>query len=231
MNSILLLLAGIAALPIAKKLAARAKELLPIARDNIIAFLNSGSYAFERVTGVDIPDDFQHVVEEFIKNAVRLGATFSEQYVCLPEFWNKVLKYILAKNPAQALSLGQQLLAWMKSVDWKTATIALIMRTLPDELKPYVNQVKAIEATNVAQGEVTKSIGTAILANRIPATVVIPTREQLKPLVDGAATALKAAPEAATTLTEKYAAGGMTPELVAEIEKRHAERMKALKAA
>ena len=39
------------------------------------------------------------------------------------------------------------------------------------ELRPIVNEIKEIEATKVAQGQIAVNVGSAVLANTVPASV------------------------------------------------------------
>lgn len=218
-GNILLVLSCAAAPFLAKKLIPIFRSGVPKVADKAIEFLTGIDDAIERKTGWDIPDGWQVRLDDFIRAGVSSGVTFAEQYVYSKDFWEKVIKAIVSKRPPDMAALITQLTTWLKSVDWK----GKVLESLPDELRPIVNEIKEIEATKVAQGQIAVNVGSAVLANTVPASVKIPAPEDLKPLIKGGAAALKAEPE--KPLVPEFAKTGMTSELAAEISRRHEARM------
>jgi hypothetical protein len=218
-GNILLILSCAAAPFVAKKLIPIFRSGVPKIAEKAVEILTGIDDAIERKTGWDIPDGWQTRLDDFIRAGVSSGVAFAEQYVYSKDFWEKVIKAIVSKRPPDMAALVTQLTTWLKSVDWK----GKVLESLPDELRPIVNEIKEIEATKVAQGQIAVNVGSAVLANTVPASVKIPAPEDLKPLIKGGAAALKLEP--VKPLAPEYAKSGMTAELAAEISRRHEGRM------
>jgi len=219
-GSIMLILSCAAAPFVAKKLVAVFRNGLPGLKGKMTDIMTGLDDSFEDKTGIDIPDRWQIRLDEFIRSGISNGVVFAEQYVYSKDFWEKVVKALISKRPANLAELLTQLMAWLKAVDWK----GKVLDSLPDELRPIVNEVKEIEATKVAQGQIAVNVGSASLAGTLPAAAVrVPTVQDLKPMIQGGAAALKAEP--VRPLASEFAKNGMTSELAAEISRRHEARM------
>lgn len=218
MNTLLVFFGGSIAALLAKGLVGKLKVLMPEARDaagkNIPRIIDS----IEEKTGWDVPDGFEKSFNDTLHNIVLRSAAFAEGYIYNPAFWNKVFRALLSSKASNAKALAQQLIEWLRTVDWQTA----VLDSLPADLRPIVNEVKEAEATKTAVSGVQLFVNASKASNMLPANASIaPTAEEMKPLVQSAASSIKLMP----SLTDEYKAGGMTKKLADEISRRHEARM------
>lgn len=218
MNTLLAFFGGSIAALLAKGLVGKLKVFVPWLKEesgNQIPKLIDG---IEEKTGWDVPDGFEKSFNDTLHNIVLRSAAFAEGYIYNPAFWNKVFRALLSSKTAGAKALAQQLIEWLRTVDWQTA----VLDSLPAELRPIVNEVKEAEATKVAVGGVQLFVNASKASNMLPANASIaPTDEEMKPLVQDAAKAIKLMPP----LMDDFKAGGMTKKLADEISRRHEARM------
>jgi hypothetical protein len=218
MDTLLAFFGGSIAALLAKGLVGKLKVLLPEARDaagkNIPRIIDS----IEEKTGWDVPDGFEKSFNDTLHNIVLRSAAFAEGYIYNPAFWNKVFRALLSSKASNAKALMQQLIEWLRTVDWQTA----VLDSLPADLRPVVNEVKEAEATKTAVSGVQLFVNASKASNMLPANASIaPTDEEMKPLVQDAARAIKLMPP----LMDDFKAGGMTKKLADEISRRHEARM------
>ncbi len=218
MNTLLAFFGGSIAALLARGLVGKLKVLIPEAKDaagkNIPRIIDS----IEEKTGWDVPDGFEKAFNDALHNIVLRSAAFAEGYIYNPAFWNKVFKALLSSRTDGAKALAQQLIEWLRTVDWQTA----VVDSLPAELRPIVNEVKEAEAAKVATSGVRLYVNAAKASNMLPANASIaPTVEEIKPLVQDAARSIKLMPP----LMDDFKAGGMTKKLADEISRRHEARM------
>lgn len=218
METLLAFFGGSVAALLAKGLVGKLKVFMPWAKEesgkNIPRFIDS----IEEKTGWDVPDGFEKSFNDTLHNIVLRSAAFAEGYIYNPSFWNKVFRALLSSKTSGAKALAQQLIEWLRTVDWQTA----VLDSLPADLRPIVNEVKEAEATKVATGGVLLFVNASKASNMLPANAAIaPTAEEMKPLVQDAAKAIKLMPP----LMDDFKAGGMTKKLAEEISKRHEARM------
>lgn len=218
MNTLLAFFGGSIAALLAKGLVGKLKVFVPWLKEesgNQIPKLIDG---IEEKTGWDVPDGFEKSFNDTLHNIVLRSAAFAEGYIYNPAFWNKVFRALLSSKTAGAKALAQQLIEWLRTVDWQTA----VLDSLPADLRPIVNEVKEAEATKVAVGGVQLFVNASKASNMLPANASIaPTDEEMKPLVQDAAKAIKLMPP----LMDDFKAGGMTKKLADEISRRHEARM------
>ena len=218
MNTLLAFFGGSIAALLAKGLVGKLKVFIPWLKEesgNQIPKLIDG---IEEKTGWDVPDGFEKSFNDTLHNIVLRSAAFAEGYIYNPAFWNKVFRALLSSKTAGAKALAQQLIEWLRTVDWQTA----VLDSLPADLRPIVNEVKEAEATKVAVGGVQLFVNASKASNMLPANASIaPTDEEMKPLVQDAAKAIKLMPP----LMDDFKAGGMTKKLADEISRRHEARM------
>lgn len=219
MNSFLLFFGGAVATLAARELAKKLRIFGPQITSAVDKKIPGLIDAVEERTGIDVPDAFEAAFNQTLHNIVYRSVAFAETYVYDAKFWEKVLKALLSSRTEKAGALVASLVAWLKSVDWKSQ----FMLSLPEELRPIVNQVKENEAVLTASTATNVVVDSAKIAGVVSASrSLAPSAEEIRPLVQQAATSLKIQPG----LTEQYNRTGMTKELVTEILKRHEERMK-----
>lgn len=218
MNTLLAFFGGSIAALLARGLVGKLKVLIPEAKDaagkNIPRIIDS----IEEKTGWDVPDGFEKAFNDALHNIVLRSAAFAEGYIYNPAFWNKVFQALLSSKATNAKALMQQLIEWLRTVDWQTA----VVDSLPADLRPIVNEVKEAEAAKVATSGVRLYVNAAKASNILPVNASLaPTAEEIKPLVQDAARSIKLMPP----LMDDFKAGGMTKKLADEISRRHEARM------
>ena len=218
MNTLLAVFGGSIAALLARGLVGKLKVFMPWVKEesgkNIPRIIDS----LEEKTGWDVPDGFEKSFNDTLHNIVLRSVAFAEGYIYNPAFWNKVFRALLSSKATNAKALMQQLIEWLRTVDWQTA----VLDSLPADLRPVVNEVKEAEAAKVATSGVRLYVNAAKASNILPVNASIaPTAEEMKPLVQDAARAIKLMPP----LMEDFKAGGMTKKLADEISRRHEARM------
>lgn len=222
MNSILMLFGGAVAALLAREVAKKLQRIAPGAVKTLDGKIPGIVDSLEERTGWDVPDGFEEAFNQTLHNIVIRGAAFAETYVYNAAFWEKVFRALMSSKTDNALNLAKQLGTWLKNVDWKSQ----FMLSLPEELKPIVNQVKEQEALKATSNGVGLFVASSKASMVLPPNANITlTDEELRPMVRQAASALKLQP----SLMEQYNQSGMTKALAEEISKRHEARMEEMR--